>query len=1147
MDDNSLLQAASSSRTGQSVPPAASAAFDIATDVSLRLRAAGRPAEEADAGGQIIAAHYAARAARFEFQRGTAADLYQAEAPDIVGGHQQAWVEPQTGKVQIPDRTLFQSTSAPIYETTGLPHLYSGVARAVNALTQAKGSGEQMLAMLSRTPGVKPEEMRWLGLDAWLRAQERVSKEQIQHYIWANALQLREVVKGSGSKDWVRLYEIEADARDRLRSALPETLSSPVGNGASTPDDVTHAITMGWARPDDLPAPYRDAARAYVAAMVDLGKLTPAGGDPKYETQTLPGGSNYREILITLPAETDTRGWTAHGIEAGNGRRHVAIRDAAGNNLGAMRHFAGTDEEAIERYAHNNRQADAKGTYRSDHWDEPNVLAHVRLNERMAPDGKRVLLIEEIQSDWHQSGRKGGYKTGNDTTEHPLKATWIGGTGGVWEVRTEGGQYITNVTRSAAETEQAALAVARQRIASEPARVGQDNRVPDAPFKTSWPALAMKRMIAYAVDHGFDRVAWLPGEVQSARYSLAKHVDELVWYPTTQDLQGFKDRREVVFQKGVPQHKLPDHVGKEVADRLLNAPTKTSPDGAGGVNHVLSGQDLQVGGEGMNGFYDTILPAETQKLVGKFGARVGISEIPRGVTDKERESIEPDAEALAKYGTQFDCLKTDAGSANERALMWGLNSAGGPEKKADFDRADALYERLAELRNTMIGETIARLRQPVHSFDVTDDLRAAVLSSGLTLFQEARGQIRFNDGGRSVITLFSRADASTFLHETAHEWLRELLRDAAHPQAPASLTKDATTVREWLGADPDGPITRQQHERFARAFERYMMEGQAPSAALAEVFARFRDWLVSLYRSVERLGAPITPEIRNLFDRMLTATPERQPVIAPAAPGQEDAPRGGPDSTGPNVHRAPGATSQTAAGSGSAGPQTGGQQPPAGQPRPVLDTLLSGLRSSGAGGGSLWETTVPVADRLAAFEKRTTDERDDATLKGAVASGRAALDALKEFNNREGSPVISRIRQAAGSDPDGLAGVVSEMHAGGRFAGLLGQFTTALDCDRGLAGAYDRAAAALFRYGKDRGAVEDVIARRPDGDAITARFQPMDAAIGEAAAAMPSRAGHSMLEDQAQKAAGLLRRAVEAVAPPANPAARYTASASMGQ
>jgi len=72
--------------------------------------------------------------------------------------------------------------------------------------------------------------------------------------------------------------------------------------------------------------------------------------------------------------------------------------------LGALRNFAGTDEEAIERYASNNRQADAPGTFRSDHWDEPNVLAHVRLNERMELDGKRVLLIEEIQSDWHQAG-----------------------------------------------------------------------------------------------------------------------------------------------------------------------------------------------------------------------------------------------------------------------------------------------------------------------------------------------------------------------------------------------------------------------------------------------------------------------------------------------------------------------------------------------------------------------------------------------------------------------------------------------------------------------------------------------------------------------------------------------------------------------
>jgi hypothetical protein len=47
-------------------------------------------------------------------------------------------------------------------------------------------------------------------------------------------------------------------------------------------------------------------------------------------------------------------------------------------------------------------------TYKSSHWDEPNILAHVRMNDRTI-DGKKSLHLEEIQSDWHQQGRDKGY------------------------------------------------------------------------------------------------------------------------------------------------------------------------------------------------------------------------------------------------------------------------------------------------------------------------------------------------------------------------------------------------------------------------------------------------------------------------------------------------------------------------------------------------------------------------------------------------------------------------------------------------------------------------------------------------------------------------------------------------------------------
>jgi hypothetical protein len=158
------------------------------------------------------------------------------------------------------------------------------------------------------------------------------------------------------------------------------------------------------------------------------------------------------------------------------------------------------------------------------------------------------------------------------------------------------------------------------------------------------------------------------------------------------------------------------------------------------------------------------------------------------------------------------------------------------------------------------------------------------LSSPRELDQTTRGKININDG-RSVITLMGDANASTFIHETGHDWLEKLTADAKHPLAPAQLVADAKTVRDWLGAAPDAEITRAQHEKFARGFERYLMEGIAPSRALAGVFAQFKQWLTSIYQTVTRLHSPVNDNIRGVFDRML-ATPDEQAVIAPERAAQ---------------------------------------------------------------------------------------------------------------------------------------------------------------------------------------------------------------------------------------------------------------------
>ena len=200
-------------------------------------------------------------------------------------------------------------------------------------------------------------------------------------------------------------------------------------------------------------------------------------------------------------------------------------------------------------------------------------------------------------------------------------------------------------------------------------------------------------------------------------------------------------------------------------------------------------------------------------------------------------------------------------------------------------------------------------------------------------------------------------------------------------------------------------------------------------------------------------------------------------------------------------------------------------------PEGTLDTILRGMRPNAEGREApRGQLLTPMAGRLAAFESQIRESRDERALGRAERSGRAALEALDAFRTGEGVIVMNRIRAAARAEPGGMAAVLSKMRAGGRFADLRQQFNNALETERGIAAAYDKAAAALARYGQDRVGIEQVIARRPDAANLSAKFEQMDAQIGEAADGTPSRRdGKSMMDDLAQRAAELLHRAVDAV------------------
>ena len=478
---------------------------------------------------------------------------------------------------------------------------FSSLKRGVEGLKLEKGTPGQWEATIKNMSGVKAEERAWVGVEDWLRAQTKpVTKAEVLDYIAEHEVKIGEVMHGGEraalGAPAAEGYEIRYDRRTGFHDVYRngEVLRDPDG------------AEMGF----DTEA----LARQHIERLVE------AGGSAttlpvKFGSYTLPGGKNYRELLMTLPDRgTVHKEFPQRWIDvARNPRDNMWHRiDAAG-----ARDVVGYDSRAAAlRGLELHRQAAREGleesaNFRGGHWEEPNVLAHARFDERTGPNGEKILHVAEIQSDWHQKGRREGYD--NEAAFQDL------------------------IKRRDAEQGDTPLRDELQRQIDEMGRTGNKG-VPDAPFKTSWPELAMKRVLRYAAENGYDRVSWDTGQTNADRYDLSKEVRSIIVTPRTDASTGERTRSVAIdlrndnsntgyMELGVDKNgiidnvsrhgpdvkgkSLADVVGKEIAEKIMANDRQT-----------IEGEGLKVGGEGMRAFYDKQLPTIAGKIGKRFVAKV---------------------------------------------------------------------------------------------------------------------------------------------------------------------------------------------------------------------------------------------------------------------------------------------------------------------------------------------------------------------------------------------------------------------------------------------------------------------------------------------------------------------------------------------
>ncbi len=170
-------------------------------------------------------------------------------------------------------------------------------------------------------------------------------------------------------------------------------------------------------------------------------------------------------------------------------------------------------------------------------------------------------------------------------------------------------------------------------------------------------------------------------------------------------------------------------------------------------------------------------------------------------------------------------------------------------------------------------------RQDGRCYVIFDDKAVKILE---TFYQnEERAKIEFK-GKETIITLAKGNDASSFMHELAHLYLHDLQELA---KVNKRAEKDLQEVYKMLGFDSSADYTEEQfremHEKFARSFEAYLMNGQAPTEKMKSVFEKFKEFLQEIYHSLMDLEVEFSDEIKQCFDRLFTTDEEYENEVLP--------------------------------------------------------------------------------------------------------------------------------------------------------------------------------------------------------------------------------------------------------------------------
>lgn len=568
----------------------------------------------------------------------------------------------------------------------------------------------------------KTDEAKFAGLTDFINSKEgAISKAEIRQYLKDNRIEIVEVEKTESKDAFFNMEDYERFP--------PEVTAIFDKYDDDTVKIETKLNKLGYEIEMDMSG-----------EIVSFQKKGDTNTNPaKFANYQLEGESeNYKEVLVTLPQkdlskpkgakynelikerlklvddfdEAENRAMSRDKTEAEKGDKDRRIIEKR------------LDEVKNEMTAYESKTEKVK--FQSSHFDEANILVHLRMNTRTDADGKKVLFLEEVQSDWGQKGKKEGF-------------------GDKFEVKkVDGGFGIFNAQTG----EREAIAGTFQNIEKANERLKFVNErgfggIPSAPFVTdtnSWAKLGIKVALKEAVKQGVDKLGWTTGEQQNERYDLSKTASSITHLD-----RGDGTYKVEVFEKGTSRtlwqkddatlKEIEDTVGKDIANKIKEGDGNYETDLKGekiSDTRVLKGDDLKVGGKGMKGFYGSTTE-------GKLGI---IGEVVKALTKQEPKTMD------FSYGKGFRAWnkKTNEYLGSFKGEYFNVDENGKRTKVVpkDYKSPEQISQELGyninDLEIIYDGEAADRKAPSIqYSIDITPELKSEV-EKGLPMFGNLKEQ-----------------------------------------------------------------------------------------------------------------------------------------------------------------------------------------------------------------------------------------------------------------------------------------------------------------------------------------------------------------------------------------------------------------------